>query len=469
VKAKVFRGGVWLGAGSSIEQLVRFGRNMILARILAPEAFGTMAIVLSATTLINTLTDIGVREAIIQNPRGEEREYISVAYWLSLGRAAALTAMVFAMAPWVARFFSNSDLTALLRVTSLGIVIGGATSPALFVDMKRLKFKYWAILNHGGAICGVLATIGLSLVIRNVWALVLGAVAENAARTILSYVFYPYLPSFTWSRGASRELVGFSKGLIGLSFLNLVFARADIVVLGKLYSPADLGLYTMAVYLVQTPVSFLMNLFGQTLMPTFAHVRSDTVRENRILVQITSLIVVLGIPVIAFLYFCGHSVLGVVYGHRYTAASGALVVAACVALFNLANGQITTIFYARGVPHLHRRAVALMAAIMIALIYPAAKRYGLLGGQVACLVAVFVGFLFQLARIRALTGLELGRYLKIFFVSAAMSLTVPAVYLSSRLWMPLANPAFTIALGVAGCLLAYVLTTAVLLRGKSFS
>jgi len=79
LKAKVMRGGTWLGAGSFSEQTIRFARNMVLTRILAPEAFGTMAIVLSAGSVIHTITDIGVKEAIIQNPRGTEKHYTSVA------------------------------------------------------------------------------------------------------------------------------------------------------------------------------------------------------------------------------------------------------------------------------------------------------------------------------------------------------------------------------------------------------
>jgi O-antigen/teichoic acid export membrane protein len=74
LKARVFRGGVWLGAGSFSEQVIRFGRNMILTRLLAPEAFGTMAVVLSACSVVQTIMDVGVREALIQNPKGTEED-----------------------------------------------------------------------------------------------------------------------------------------------------------------------------------------------------------------------------------------------------------------------------------------------------------------------------------------------------------------------------------------------------------
>ncbi len=73
LQGKVFRGGAWLGLGSLAEQSVRFGRNMLLTRMLAPEAFGLMAMVMSAATLIQVLVDVGAREALVQNPRGSER------------------------------------------------------------------------------------------------------------------------------------------------------------------------------------------------------------------------------------------------------------------------------------------------------------------------------------------------------------------------------------------------------------
>jgi O-antigen/teichoic acid export membrane protein len=70
LKAGVLRGGVWLGGGSVVEQMLRFGRNIILVRLLAPTAFGTMAIALSSASLVDALADVGVSTAVIRNPRG---------------------------------------------------------------------------------------------------------------------------------------------------------------------------------------------------------------------------------------------------------------------------------------------------------------------------------------------------------------------------------------------------------------
>jgi O-antigen/teichoic acid export membrane protein len=466
LKASVFRGGMWLGTGLFTEQVVRFGRNMLLARLLAPAAFGTMAIVASATSIIHTMMDIGVRDAIIQNPRGGEDEYVNAAWWMSIGRAASFWMILCILAPWIAKFYGNPELSPLFRVCATGLLFDGAMSARVYVAIKEMKFRKWAIINHLGGIGGVLFTIALSYYIRDVWALVIGYAAESAARCTLSYFICPFLPALRWSRAAARELWSFSKRMFGLSLLNLIFARTDVFVLAKLNSAAELGLYTMAVYLVQTPVSFIMNLLGQTILPAFARVQEDKARMNRILLQVTSAIVLVGMPAIVFAFFCGHSLLTLAYGHRYAAAAGPFIVASAVALLNLLNGQITSIFFATGRPNLHRVCIIVMAATMVILIYPFVRYFGIIGGQFACLAAVTAGLLFQVVRVHRLTGLSLSNYGGIFLIAGAVSLSVVAVCLGSRSLALAAQPLPNVIFGGVGCLLAYAVTAAVFLRRR---
>jgi O-antigen/teichoic acid export membrane protein len=464
LKAQVFRGGAWMGAGTFSEQVVRFGRNMLLTRILAPEAFGTMAIVASAGTILHTLTDIGVKESIIQNPRGAEDRYISGAWWLALGRSSFLYAMVFLFAPWIAAFYGNHEIAPLLRVAAFTVVLDGALSSKAYIAVKQMRFARWAAFQNGGGIIGVLITIGLSFYIRDVWALVLGTVSESLIRCIMSYLLFPFLPSFSLDMHAIRDLLKFSKGLFGLAFLNLIFARTDVFVLAKLFSPAALGLYVIAINLVQTPAGFIMTLLGQTLLPTFSKVQDNPARENRILLRVSSVLVLVGMPVFAFMAFCSHSLLTLFYGARYGAATTALILASGVALLNILNGQITTVFYARGLPQLHRRAVAATAVTMVALIWPCAKWLGPAGGQLAALASISVGFLFQIDRIRHITGFNLAQYAKAFTLAAGISICVACVYFGARAFGVLDGPMPNILLGAVGCLLAYGLAAWILTR-----
>jgi O-antigen/teichoic acid export membrane protein len=464
LKAKVFRGGAWLGAGSSLEQVIRFVRNMILTRLLAPEAFGTMAIVLSASSVVQTIMDVGVKEALIQNPRGHEDDYVGAAWWMAFGRAATFWAVLSLSAPFIARFYGNHLLSPLFRVVAIGVLFEGAISSRAYLAIKSMKFRNWATINHGGAIAGVLITLALSFFLRNVWALVLGYCAESIGRFTLSYVICPFLPPRRLPLVAIRDLLRFSKKAFGLSLLNLIFARTDIFVLAKMVGPAELGLYTMAIYLVQTPTSFLMNLLGQTMLPAFSRVQDNRARISRILIQVTSVLVIVGIPALVFTFFCGHSLLRILYGARYSAASGPLMMASCVAFLNLLNGQITSIFYAKGLPQLHRRCVIIMAITMIALIYPFVARFGLVGGQLAALLAIVAGLAFQVVRVRALVELDALEYGKLFLVSACVSIGIAALYAIAQRSTFGARPVPGILAGIVACILAYCISGGILLR-----
>lgn len=455
LRDKTQRGGAWLGSGSVVEQASRFVRNMLLTRLLAPNAFGAMAIVLSLSSLITSLSDVGLAPAVIQNPRGGEDDYLNTAWWLGMFRALMIYAVIFPAAPWVASFYGNPELNMLLRVTLLGVVLEAAISPRAKLAQRQMQFARVTIINNGGAICGVALTLILSFTMRSVWALAIGYCSENAFRCLFSYIFCPGLPYLKWNRDAVRELMHFSKGMFGLSFLNLIFSRTDIFVLGKLYPPEVLGLYTMAIALVQTPCGFLINTMVQTLLPAFSHLQNDMQRTNRVLAEATASMVVVGLPAIVAIAFSGSSLLAVAYGSRYIAGSSALIVAAAVALLNALNALLTTQFYGVGKPGLHRMAVAASAVVMLIAIYPACKYLGPVGGQWAALIAVAVSYGIQIVRTQTLTGMKLRHYAKgiapAVLAAGATLLAGSAVHFSGIAKGPLLNMLSSAVI----CLLVY--------------
>ncbi|MGA8490519.1 MAG: oligosaccharide flippase family protein [Terriglobales bacterium] len=466
LRAKTTRGAVLLGSASVSEQASRFARNMLLARLLAPSAFGTMALVMSSASIVGSLTDVGVRVSVIRNPRGREAAYLNAAWWLAMGRGLGVYAICFLMAPLVARFYGNVELSALLRVALLGAVLEGAMSPRSCLPQKDMKFGRWAAITNGGAICGVIFTVILSFILRDVWALAIGYCSENVFRCLLSYILCPGLPSFGWDRDAARDLLSYSRGAYGLSFLNLIFTRTDIFVLAKLYSPTALGLYTMAVYLVQTPTGFIQNMVGSTLLPAFAHVQEDDRRINRVLLEATSWLIVLGLPVVVVIWLYAPFLLRVIYGARYLKSAGPLSVAAAVACLSILNGVITDAFSAMGRPALHRRAVAASAVIMIVAIYPACKMFGVVGGQIAALFAIGASYFLQIMRIRELTSLDLARYGKAFVLAGLVSAALLCCGLGIRFLGLAAGNTAQIALVLCAFLLAYGICVPAVLRAK---
>lgn len=464
LKAHVFRGGTWLGMGSIVEQVFRFGRNMLLTRLLFPEAFGMMAIIYSVGSVVYTLTEIGVKEAIIQSPRGREEKYVNSAWWLAFGRGIGLYLLLFTAAPWIAKFYGNAQLTPLARIALLTTVFLGAQSSRAFVALKNMEFKRWACIENGGGACGSVIVVVLAWLTHSVWALAIGYAAENFLRCAFSYLLCPFVPKLILDRESIRALLKFSKGVFGLSLLNLLFMRTDVFVLGKLFPAAQLGVYTMAIYLIQVPSSFLMNVINQTLVPSFARIQDDHVRINRILRRATATLIIVGMPALIFIVLSGRGLLSLLYGSRYAGAYLPFAVAALVAMVDLTNGLITMVFYAKGVPQYHRRCVFIMAVLMMILVYPAVKYFGFVGGQMAALVSIAVGYVSQLLRIRHITGLNFAEYARPLPFAITVGVGVLAVFLGVREAVTMTRPLLNVALGLVGCLLALAICGRLLMR-----
>ncbi len=457
LRARAARGGVWLAGGGAAEQFGRLARNLLLTRLLAPGAFGTMAIVLSLSSLVGSMTDVGLGPAVIQHPHGGKDNYLNAAWWMGMSRALFVYALIFASSPWFSQFYGDRDISGLLRVALLGTIFDGLLSPRSKLIQKEMKFSRWAIITNGGALCGVFLTIVLALAFRNVWALAIGYCSENVFRCLLSFVLCPGLPSTRWDKKAFREIWEFSRGMVGLSFLNLVFARADIFVLGKMVSPAELGIYTMGVYLIQTPSNFLMNILCSTLLPTLAHVQADRHRVNRVVSEAASWITLTGLPGVAMVCLCGASLMTVTYGPRYAPAAGAVALAAGVALLNILNSLLTTVFFAFGKPELHRRAVAASAVVMLIVIYPACKYLGPAGGQLAALSAIATSYVLQVTRSHQITGLSIFHCARGVVPAAMVSAGMILVGVGTHLLGLGSQPLINIGIATGTCAIAYLI------------
>jgi O-antigen/teichoic acid export membrane protein len=346
----------------------------------------------------------------------------------------------------------------------LSVLFNGAMSPRGIVIQRQMKLGRWAAITNGGGICGVIITVILSFFMRDVWALAIGYCSEDFSRFVLSYILCPGAPKLRINFHAARELLSFSRGIFGMAPLNLIIARADIFVLGRLCSLSTLGLYALAISLVATPSVFITNMLGQTLMPALSGIQTDTQRINRILLEVTSWLVLLGMPAALFISLSAPSLLKLAYGARYVAAAGPLSVAAFAVLLTVLNAIPTTVLFARGRPSLHRQGVIATAVVMLVAIYPASRFWGPTGAQAAALISVSVGFLYQVILLRTVTGLSIIRYGSTFVAPTLASAAVLGVMLGTHRFGLVVKPSADVALCIASCLVASGLCASAHLR-----
>lgn len=427
LKARGTRGATILGVATVGERTLRLVRNMLLARILAPDAFGTMAMVISASSIFEILGDVGVRQSIIHNKGGADVDYLNVAWWFQSLRGIGLYLVGTLAAPWVSRFYDMPELLPLLRVSFIAMIFNGFTSPRVFVLEKKLQFGRYVLLTQGSGLLSTLLTIGLAFYLRNVWALVIGLVGETVVRCVLSFVLCPLLPKISIDMGALKELLNFAKGILGLSFLAVIVSQIPVIVLGKVVSGVQLGVYYMAFQLADQPVQMFDRIVGRVILPAFAEKQDNKESICRALLAIARTTGVLGIPLLAFVVSCAGLILSVVYGSKYAEAAIPFSLLCVGGLIFTQAINLSSIFLGLGLPHLYRRAVVLRGLLLASLIYPCAVYWGLSGTAAAVLVAYSASLIVPLVWMRKLIGLDLIKYMQSW---------LPGLLLSGFVFLP---------------------------------
>lgn len=451
LKARSARGAMVLTVATFIERFLKLALYMVVARILAPDALGVMALVIGVSIILQTLSDVGVRQSIIQNKRGAEAEYLNMAWWFQVLRGFALYAIGLLAAPWISRFYDMPELLPLLNVAFILIIFDGFMSPRTYVLEKRLQFGKYVFLMQGSGLLGTFLTIGLAFYLRSIWALVIGLVCESVIRCVLSYVFCPFCPRLSIDQECLKELLKFAKGMFGLAFLAMFVRQLDIFVLGKMVTEEQLGMYYLSLHLASQLAVLFHKIFGAVLLPAFAEKQDDKEYICRGMLAIVKAIAMLGIPLLAFVFICARPILSVIYGRQYAEVAVPFSILCLWALVYTQAIIVSSILIGIGLPHLHRRAVVLRAMFLIILIYPSISIWGLSGAALAVLVSYSVALIMPFLWMKKLIKLKLDEYALSWLPGLAISLIVVVPTVLLRLLAETA-PMLNMVVGIVSCL-----------------
>lgn len=433
VKAKSIRAVMALSAGTFAGRGMRFIRSMILARILAPNQIGLMAIVMSVSMISEALIEVGVKQSVIQNKQGASTKYLNVAWWMQVARGLLLYTMAFIFAPWISSFYGKPELMGLLRVAFLAVALRGFISPRAHVLEKEYKFGKAVILIQGSAILGTIISIGMALVMRNVWALVIGLVIEMAILCILSFVFLPFVPSFVIDRKSLVDLIKYARGMFGLPILVALSFQAPILILGKVISEDQLGLYHYAAFLSYIPIDLYIRTIAPVVLPVFSEHQDDKKALCRGVMRATQWTAFFIIPFTAFMICCSSELLLFVYGPKYVAMAIPYAVLCVQIVVRNQSVSLAGIYLAVGKPHLQRRFAIIRALAIIGLMYPAAVLFGPLGAAVIIVLSNIAVLVMQVLMSRKVIELNIGRYMRSYVPGLQMAL--PIIMVACLLWV----------------------------------
>lgn len=258
----------WKFAERTAAQLVTFAISVYLARLLSPEDYGVISIVTIIITLANLFVTDGFGTALIQKKDADEVDFSSVLFF-SIGFSVILYALLFALAPWISAIYGEGYeiLTPVLRVLGIRVILSGVNSIQHAYISKRMEFKkfFWATLT--GTLLSAIVGIAMALKGLGVWALVGQYLTNTTVNTIVSFFVakLKIVPSFSFVR--LQQLLQYGYKILLSKLLISGFEELRALIIGKLYSSADLAFYNRGKQLPNLIVTNVDTSIGAVLFP----------------------------------------------------------------------------------------------------------------------------------------------------------------------------------------------------------
>ncbi len=262
------RASIWTIVCYGATQALRLVSNVVLSRLLFPEAFGVMTIVNVFVQGLQMFSDLGIGPSIIQHRRGDERLFLNTAWTLQVVRGFCLAGCSIALAWPLAVFYDTPQLGWLLCAAGITAAISGFNSTYLFTVRRSLSLGGVTLLEIGAQAAGVLVNCVWALVNPSVWALMAGALVSAFVRAAFSHVLnHGERDRMAWDATAYHELFHFGKWIFLSTIITFCAGQCDRILLSKLIPLEMLGVYTVALTLALLPNVLLSTLAFSVLYP----------------------------------------------------------------------------------------------------------------------------------------------------------------------------------------------------------
>ena len=389
LKFNTIRSAFWSIVGKGSNNFIRILGNLILTRILYPEAFGLMAIANVFIMMIYLFADTGVSVSIIQNPRGAEKEYLNTAWVISIFRGLFLLLLISALAYPASLFYKEPLLKYILLIMAFGPFIDGFLNPAFPLFVKKFQVKKQVIMEVSTQIVGLIVTIILTLSIGSVYGLAIGFVTSTILKVLASYIVIEYKPSFIWNKIAGHDFLHFGKYIIINTLITVLVNQMGVLMIGKLLSMESVSFYNIGYNLGGLLASFCVQMLSQSYMAAISSVQTDIKRIQRIYQKTITLLITVTVPFSMVIALFSHDIIRLLYDPRYHLAYISMYWIGLSGIIRTISAVTGVTFFGLGRPVLETISY-FGGLILLIILLPFSIRHSGLNGGAACVASVFI-------------------------------------------------------------------------------
>ena len=307
---------VWSSADTFGRQGIQFITSILLARLLTPKEFGLVGMILVFLGVAGSFVDSGFSAALIQREKLTEEDKTSV-FLFNISAGLGMAAVMYGAAPWIARFYAQPILTGLTRLLALNLFISACGSVQFGLLSRQLNFKtQWKVGMAASAISGAVA-VALAWRGWGVWSLAIQANISALITTLLVWSLVSWRPSAKASIESLRSMFRFGSRVLTAVLINAVFERAQLLLIGKVFGPADLGYYTRAYGTQQMPASVFQTVVSKVTFPMFSTIAHDRERLKVAMRKCMTTIGAVVIPMMVGLALMAKPIVIVLFGAKW--------------------------------------------------------------------------------------------------------------------------------------------------------
>lgn len=292
LRGRAFSGFFWSSFEGFGQTGLRFVIQLFLARLILPEQFGLLAMVVVFITLAGTFTDAGFSQAVIQKKEINQLALSSV-YFVSMTIGFVMAACLWLTAPWIAQFYHEDELVPILRVICLVPILSAFRQVHVAQLTKTLQFKRLALASFPSTVISGGLAIYLAYSGYGVWALVAQSLVQQICVSIFVCGVSQWHPHFQFSFASIRTMFAFGSKMAAAGLIAQVFQNLYVLVIGKFYLPVDVGYYQRAVSFKRMGAENLNAIISRVTFPMYAEIQDDHVRMRSVFAKSSSVLAVL--------------------------------------------------------------------------------------------------------------------------------------------------------------------------------
>lgn len=290
--------------------------SIILARLLSPEEYGTIALVTVFTSILQVFVDSGLGTALIQKKDADDLDFSSV-FFFNFAVCLVLYIGIFLMAPLIARFYNDEELISVIRALSLTVVVSGILGTQQSYVSRNLLFKRFFFSTIGGTIASAVIGIAMAYMGYGVWALVAQQLSNVAVGTVILWVTVKWRPKLMFSWQRLNGLLSFGWKLLASALLDTVYMNLRNLIIGKMYSSADLAYYNQGDKFPKVIVTNINTSIDSVLLPTMSNVQEDHVRVKSMTRRSIKTSTYIMAPLMMGLAFCAEPIVRLVLTDKW--------------------------------------------------------------------------------------------------------------------------------------------------------